>query len=174
MIKEINCTSLAIDNTYRWLDTNSKLLLTRDPCQDVKGTLVSSGVRTLDISLKTGQGPLKSVTPWAADTGGLSLSCGLFLHEHQQASEGKLVAGWGGVPGKGLPVWPPRGCKWWALLELSMNPSPPSPPWKAFVYMEKEYICPHIFPPEVTIEICSTWGMRTGKFYCWRRSRKAS
>ena len=59
--------------------------------------LVSSGVRTLDISLKTGQGPLKSVTPWAADTGGLSLSCGLFLHEHQQASEGKLVAGWGGV-----------------------------------------------------------------------------
>ena len=174
MIKEINCTSLAIDNTYRWLDTNSKLLLTWDTCQDVKGTLVSSGVRTLDISLKTGQGPLKSVTPWAADTGGLSLSCGLFLHEHQQASEGKLVAGWGGVPGKGLPVWPPKGCKWWAFLELSTNPSPPSPPRKAFVYMEKEYICPHIFPPEVTVEISSTWGMRTGKFYCWRRSRKAS
>ena len=97
MIKAINCTSLAIDNTYRCLDTNSKLLLTWDTCQDVKGTLVSSGVRTLDISLKTGQGPLKSVTPWVADTGGLSLSCGLFLHGHQQASEGMLVAGWGGV-----------------------------------------------------------------------------
>ena len=106
--------------------------------------LVSSGVRTLDISLKTGQGPLKSVTPWAADTGGLSLSCGLFLHEHQQASEGKLVRVWG-VPGKGLPVWPPRGCKWWALLELSTNPSPPSPPWEAFVYMEKDHI---YFPPK--------------------------
>ena len=144
MIKAINCTSLAIDNTYRCLNTDSKLLLIWDTRQDVKGTLISSGVRTLDISLKTGQGPLKSVTPWAADTGGLSLSCGLFLHEHQQASEGKLVRGWG-VPGKGLPVWPPRGCKWWALLELSTNPSPPSPPWEAFVYMEKDHI---YFPPK--------------------------
>lgn len=51
-------------------------------------------MRTLDISPKTEQGPLKTVTPWAADTGGLSLSCGFFLHEHQQASEGKLVLRW--------------------------------------------------------------------------------
>ena len=129
--------------------------------------LVSSGVRTLDISLKTGQGPLKSVTPWAADTGGLSLSCGLFLHEHQQASEGKLR----GESWERFTCMATQGMQMVGIAGTLHESISSFSSMGSFCLHGKG---PHIFPPEVTVEIYSTWGTRTGKFYCWQRSRKAS
>ena len=94
------------------------------------------------------------VAPWAEDTSGLSLLWA-FPPWTSQASKGKP----GGSPGKGLPVWPPGGCKWWALPELSVNPSPPSPPRKSLCLHGKG---PLIFPPEVMVEIYSTWVWEQG------------
>ena len=125
--------------------------------------LVSSAVRTLDIWLKTGWAPCESDSLGCRHCGIVSLV---------GFSSMKIIGGdaWGEswerftcVVTQGMQMVGIAGTLRESISSLS----------------SKKSFCLHgngplIFPPEVMVEIYSSWAMRTGKLYCWRRSRKAS